>query len=216
MSARARPLSPDDRRRAIIAATLPLLREKGLTVSTADIARAAKVAEGTLFRAFATKDEIIDAVIEHVMDPAPTLAALATIPAEAPLTDRVRRVIELWHARVAEVSLLMTALHAGGESSHRHPSKSREQREQHLSQLNDAVAEVLAPDADQLRLPVDQTASLLRSLAFATAHPFFSDHHGPAPAALVEVFLHGALADAADAQPSSAERRTPEGDRSCC
>ncbi|WP_425307715.1 TetR/AcrR family transcriptional regulator [Ammonicoccus fulvus] len=194
MPPRAPALPPDERRRAIVEATLPLLREKGLTISTAEIARAACVAEGTLFRVFETKSDIIDAVIEHVMDPAPTIETLTTIPAHEPLEARVRRVVELWHARVAEISVLMAALHAGGESGHRHPSKSHHQHADHMSRLNEAVAGVLAPDADRLRLGVNETASLLRSLAFATAHPLLSDRLVTDPATLVDLFLHGALA----------------------
>ncbi|HBX79727.1 MAG TPA: TetR/AcrR family transcriptional regulator, partial [Propionibacteriaceae bacterium] len=49
---RAAPLSPDDRRRALIAATRPLLAEFGPDVSTRRIAEAAGVAEGTIFRVF--------------------------------------------------------------------------------------------------------------------------------------------------------------------
>lgn len=174
-------------------ATLPLLREKGLSLSTAEIARAAGVAEGTLFRVFETKNDIIDAVIEHVMDPAPTIEALARIPVEEPLELRVRRVVELWHARVAEISVLMAALHAAG-AGHHHPKKHGPQHADHMKRLNEAVAGVLAPDADRLRLGVSETASLLRSLAFATAHPLLSDRLVTDPAILVDLFLHGALA----------------------
>lgn len=194
MPPRAPALPPDERRRTIVEATLPLLRKKGLSISTADIARAAGVAEGTLFRAFATKDDIIDAVIDHVMDPASIVEALAAIPLDEPLTDRVRRIVDLWHTRVAEISVIMTALHAAGESSHRHPSRSREQHAEHMGQLNAAVAGVLAPDADRFALDLNETASLLRSLAFATAHPFFSDGLVADPHRLVDVFLNGALA----------------------
>lgn len=186
-------MSAEDRRRAIVTATLPLLRDQGVSVSTAAIARAAGVAEGTLFRVFATKDDIIDAVIAHLMDPAESIEALDRIPADLPLAERLTTVVRLWHERVAEISVLMTALHAGGRSSPRHPSRSHEQHLDQMRQLNDAVARVLAPDADRLRLPVDETASLLRTMAFATAHPFFSDRSMTEPATLVDVFLNGAV-----------------------
>ncbi len=53
---RARPLPPGDRREAILVAVLPLLREKGRDVTSRELAEAAGVAEGTLFRAFGDKE----------------------------------------------------------------------------------------------------------------------------------------------------------------
>jgi AcrR family transcriptional regulator len=45
-------MAPDDRRRAIVAAVVPLLLEHGDDVSTRQIADAAGIAEGTIFRVF--------------------------------------------------------------------------------------------------------------------------------------------------------------------
>ena len=59
---RASALPPDERRSAIIDATLPLLLEHGEMVTTRQIAEAAGIAEGTIFRVFADKDEVIAAV----------------------------------------------------------------------------------------------------------------------------------------------------------
>ena len=52
----------------------------GSDVTTRQIADAAGVAEGTLFRVFEDKDAIIDAAVAKFMDPTPTLARLAQIP----------------------------------------------------------------------------------------------------------------------------------------
>ena len=55
MRERARPLPPDDRREAILEAIIPLLQERGRNVTSRELAEAAEVAEGTLFRAFGDK-----------------------------------------------------------------------------------------------------------------------------------------------------------------
>src|SRR6476661_5017469 len=77
---RATALPPDERRSMIVAATLPLLLEHGDRVTTKQIAEAAGIAEGTIFRAFADKDEVIAAVVEAALDTEPLEAALAGIP----------------------------------------------------------------------------------------------------------------------------------------
>src|SRR5664279_4342047 len=66
---RARPMSPLDRRQAIIAATTDLVLEHGTEATTRQIADACGIAEGTLFRVFESKDEILAAVVEQLLDP---------------------------------------------------------------------------------------------------------------------------------------------------
>ena len=79
---RAAALPPDERRSMIVAATLPLILEHGDRVTSRQIAEAAGIAEGTIFRAFADKDEIIVAVVEAALDQEPLEAALTDIPAD--------------------------------------------------------------------------------------------------------------------------------------
>ncbi|MCT2736163.1 helix-turn-helix transcriptional regulator, partial [Salmonella enterica subsp. enterica serovar Heidelberg] len=54
----ARPKS-EDKKQALLEAATQAIAQSGIAASTAVIARNAGVAEGTLFRYFATKDELI-------------------------------------------------------------------------------------------------------------------------------------------------------------
>ena len=69
MTPRAPRLSPDERRAALVDATVPLLLEHGRAVTTRQIAEAAGIAEGTIFRVFATKEELVDAALDAAFDP---------------------------------------------------------------------------------------------------------------------------------------------------
>ena len=88
---RAAALPPDERRAAIVAATLPLLLAHGARVTTRQIAEAAGIAEGTIFRVFPDKESLIEAAIETAFDPAPIEAALRAIDPSLPLEARLVR-----------------------------------------------------------------------------------------------------------------------------
>lgn len=61
----ARPRSEDKKLALLDAATVAIARA-GIGASTAQIARGAGVAEGTLFRYFATKDDLLNALYLHL------------------------------------------------------------------------------------------------------------------------------------------------------
>src|SRR3954454_11542389 len=100
---RAAPMPPHERRATIIDAALPLLRRHGNDVTTKQIADAAGIAEGTIFRVFPDKDSLITAVIARVFDPAPTIAAMRAIDSTLPLRDRLEAAIDIITARLDRV-----------------------------------------------------------------------------------------------------------------
>ena len=59
VSPRATSMSPDERRKAIVTALVPLLVERGGEVTTREIAQAAGIAEGTIFRVFPDKKSLL-------------------------------------------------------------------------------------------------------------------------------------------------------------
>src|SRR5450432_3262680 len=85
---RAVPLPPTERRAAIIAATLPLLLAHGPTVTTRQIAHAAGIAEGTIFRVFPDIESLFQATMDAAYDPVKVASELDAIPAGHPLEAR--------------------------------------------------------------------------------------------------------------------------------
>ena len=85
MSPRAVALPPDQRREALVQATLPLLLVHGRAVTTRQIAEAAGVAEGTIFRVFDSKDELVEAAVRQAFVPGRLANELDDIDPAAPL-----------------------------------------------------------------------------------------------------------------------------------
>lgn len=161
---RARPLAPDERREAIIDAVLPLLREKGRDVSSRQLAEAAEVAEGTLFRAFGDKETLIAAAIMKMFDHLPLLASLSAIAHDLPLEQKLDEVVTRLNAHFQGIVGAVIALGL----------KERPPVPDHNAidhRLVDVLADLLEPDLHRLAVPVDTVAEYVRLIAFASALP---------------------------------------------
>src|SRR5438270_5434192 len=109
-TSRATALPADERRSMIVAATLPLVLEHGDRVTSRQIAEAAGIAEGTIFRVFADKDEVIAAVVEAALDPAPLEAALTDIPEGLPFADGLAAAVVIIQQRVIDIWRLVSSV----------------------------------------------------------------------------------------------------------
>lgn len=182
-------MSPDERRSAIVDATLPLVLEHGATVSTRLIAEAADVAEGTIYRVFPDKDALMCAVTEKAFDPGPTLAQLAAIRRDQPLRDRLTAAVMIMKHRLVGAFVLIDALGLTGPPPGRPGA---------CGAMNDAfraaLVDVVGPDAGALRVPAAELAHVLRLLVFSGSHPRISDGRPLDAEQTVSVLLDGLLA----------------------
>jgi AcrR family transcriptional regulator len=191
-------LAPEDRRATLIEATLPLLRECGVNVSTRQIADAAGVAEGTIFGVFPDKASLLRATVVRAMDPEDAIAAIGAIDRSLDLRDRLTAAAEILNERMAEKLALMTMFFRSGQFelpgdvdlSHSAPVEVREAKER----VVDAVVAIIGPDAARLRQSPGVTAGLLVSLIFVAAHGGFGFTETiSAPAEIVSLLLDGLL-----------------------
>ncbi|PFG42972.1 TetR family transcriptional regulator [Isoptericola jiangsuensis] len=207
---RAAPMTPDDRRAAIVEAVLPLVAERGVDVTSRELAEAAGVAEGTVFRAFGDKMTLVGAVavegLHRASGPDSTRDELTAIDPGLPLEDRITAVIELGRRRMSSVVRWMgvlRALHqrtgARDEVPPAHVVKFRadlaEQRDRQREATIEGLSAVLAPDAHRLRVPVDVAVALLEA-SIAGTHGRV-DRLVPAPPAHVvaDALVHGLVSD---------------------
>ncbi|MFC6360351.1 helix-turn-helix domain-containing protein [Luteococcus peritonei] len=192
---RAAPLPPDERRAAILAVARPLLLEQGARFTTRQVAEAAGIAEGTLFRVFPTKRDLFDAVVEQLMDPREICADLDAISLELPLEERIAAALARIQRGVDEVSAVFAVMMQQDEGprmkeSH-HDEAARARHQEQSERLHASVLRLLVPDAEELAASPDEAASLLRAMAFSTAHPHISDHHVTDPHRLAQLLVHG-------------------------
>jgi AcrR family transcriptional regulator len=163
----------------IVAATLPLLLEHGDRVTSRQIAEAAGIAEGTIFRAFVDKDEIIVAVVDAALDPAPLEAALDDIPKSLALEDGLTAAVVILQQRVINVWRLVSSIGTRFHEMTRRPMSD-----------SDALVRMFAAHRARITVEPIVAARLLRALTLSTTHPMLAGEP-MSPDELVQLFLHG-------------------------
>ncbi|MGW6496754.1 TetR/AcrR family transcriptional regulator [Nonomuraea angiospora] len=201
---RAPAMSPEQRRDMIVRSALPLVVEYGTSVTTAQVARAAGIGEGTIFRAFGDKETLLAACMAEAARPDDTLAHVAAIALDVPLEERLIEAAEALRGYLARMGAVAGALAASGglrrpsaasgegvgEGPQGGSGRALSGREASTEATRDVLSGLFEPERDDLRLPPERLAEAFQFLILA------SGRGGSSPltsAELVDLFLHGAL-----------------------
>ncbi|WP_245645321.1 TetR/AcrR family transcriptional regulator [Pseudonocardia acaciae] len=194
---RAPGMSPEQRRDMIVQVALPLVAEYGSSVSTQQIARAAGIGEATIFRAFEDKDTLLRACVAEAIRPDRMLTELASISLDDPLRERLVQAADALTAYLGRMGAVVGALYASGalQRERPEPPAPENSREESLTATSAALAELLEPDSDRLRLPAYTLASWFGFVVMALSRsPGWSENEPVLDVnGAVDLFLHGAL-----------------------
>jgi AcrR family transcriptional regulator len=188
---RVQALSPEERRAALIEATIPLLVEYGATVTTRQIADAAGVAEGTIFGVFPDKASLLRAAILQAMSPEPAVRLLGGLSFIESLRDRLETAVEALAAGIAHRAPLIAAVRGlvGGSDDPVFTAQIMRGRDE----IIEALTGLIEPDRALLRRSPAEVARQLIVFVFAMHGGAFVTDEPLTSKDVVSLLLDGVL-----------------------
>lgn len=168
-------MTPDERREAIVHALVPLLAERGGDVTTRDIAQAAGIAEGTIFRVFPDKRSLMLAAAEEAVNPADGRAAFEESIAGLPdLRAKVVVTAQRVQDRMQMTLSVMMAVRSHLHWEHEHHKERLGPPDFVLraqAELHSRLTSLFEPHRAELAVEPEVAALALRSLIFGASRP---------------------------------------------
>ncbi len=189
---RAEPLAPDDRRKAIVEAVIPLLLDQGSNATTSQMADAAGIAEGTIFRVFPDKAALVHEAVRTCLEPGSTLRQIDGIERALPLDIKLRKLAAIIVQRSERVHALASLLRSMPTAEQDHHDTHRAVLEAN-SLIFRAMTRVFQDDSSRLAVEPARAAAAFRGLLFAVSYPLSDPDELITPDEATAVLLEGVL-----------------------
>jgi len=195
---RAPAMPAEQRRQLIIAAAWPLMREHGAAVTTSQIAQAAGIAEGTIFRVFRDKRELLLAALHTAMSADAEVDRIAEICSDSSLVERLLAAM----AAISDYQDRLWSLMRVSQELDVRPDWEAVQHDHHprrqMQRIAASVAALLPAMPASLRVEPLSAARILLALAFSRRFEQGIGEPSATAEQLVDLFLHGVLGDHQD------------------
>lgn len=148
-------------------------------MTTRELAAAAGVAEGTIFKVFSDKDDLLRSAVLRAIDPAPFERAVRELDPDLDFEARLVAVTALMQRRLIDVWRLLQQVGPVGDDMFERPIPD-----------NPSVIEVFDAARDRIRISPVDAARRLRAIMLALSNP---DLIAPpvGPEEIVAMFLRG-------------------------
>lgn len=179
-------MSLADRKAAIVESALPLLANYGRQVSTKQIAQAANISEGMIFKAFPSKEELISAALATAFSPDSLITELEKIDTSQSLKQLLLEIVQVLLRDFEQKQALLHVVRTDKIL----PKYDKDDPLKAKNRLIKVLAAKLSSHHQEFRVNSACLAGMIFGLAFATTHPM-SSHPEVTPEAVVDILLNG-------------------------
>lgn len=187
---RALPLAAEDRRLSILEAVIPILMQSGSKVTTAEMAEAAGVAEGTIFRVFPDKETLLHEALRSCIDPLPILGLISGIDGSLPFEEKLRQAAEIVVARAERVHAVASVLRSMPTGGEHHVDTHKKVVEAN-SMVYACLTRLFSEHAEGLAVDPARAAAAFRGLLFAASFPLTDPDELLSAEDVVKILLEG-------------------------
>jgi AcrR family transcriptional regulator len=180
-----------DRRRAILGVVVPLLVAKGSALTTAEVARAAGIAEGTIFRVFPDKCALIYEAVKATMDPTPVAEAIRAIGPLASMEEQLGEAVRVLRDHFNRMTSLGESLRAVSALPGAQKRDVGRLIKESSTVISAALTELFERHRAALRVSPATATAAFRGLVFASAHPLLPPRERLAMEETVSILLSG-------------------------